>query len=87
MWWFTSSVQGITYAFLLGSRAGSSHRGVKWLFPGSSAIPFASIDISPLPRVLAVGGVGHFYGDIRVRTRPFTTEGGAWALYNRDTYF
>lgn len=79
--------QDITYTFPHGSRAGNSHRGVKWLFPGSSTIPFASIALLSLSRVLAVGGVGHFYRDIRVRTGPFTTEGGAWTLYNPDTYF
>lgn len=37
--------------------------------------PFASIAIPSLASILTEGGVGHFYRVVRVRSRPFTTEG------------
>lgn len=36
-------------------------------------MPLALIAIPSLSGVLAVGGVGHFYRDVRVRPGPFTT--------------
>lgn len=81
MWLFASSFWAITYAFLRASRAGDSHRGVKWLTLAST-VPFTSIAFPSLPGVLTVGGAGRFYGDIRVRARPFTAEVEVWALYS-----
>lgn len=80
MWLFASSFWAITYAFLRASRAGDSHRGVKWLTLAST-VPFTSIAFLSLPGVLTVGGAGRFYRDIRVR-EALTAEVEVWALYN-----